>query len=101
MVFSNTKSLTSSKQSLLDEVRCAVDANLQSIHQTVVEKLYNQLGVEPRELFTVEAFEMCEGNKCVEKGYFYNYNRQLGAISTRVQVKVGSNGELLDAIQTK
>lgn len=101
VVFSNTKSLMSSKQSLLDEVRCAVDANLQSIHQTVVEKLYNQLGVEPRELSTVEAFEMCEGNKCVEKGYFYNYNRQLGAISTRIQVKVGSNGELLDAIQTK
>lgn len=89
------------KQSLLDEIRGAVDANLRAIHQAITESLYNQLGVEPRELFCVEKYSTIDANGMPEKGYLYNYRKQSGRIDTRIRAKVDERGNLIDAIQTK
>lgn len=45
------------KKSLLDEIRSCVDANLRLIHETISKNLYEKLGLEPRQLFSVEKFE--------------------------------------------
>ena len=77
--------------SILDAVRVSVDA----------KNLYNALGVEPRELFCVEQYEVANGNGTTEKGYLYNYVRARGDVNTKIRVKVDQNGRMLDAIQTK
>jgi hypothetical protein len=78
-----------------------VDANLRISHEGIVKNLYNALGVEPRELFCVEKYEVENGNGTTEKGYLYNYVRARGDVNTKIRVKVDQNGRMLDAIQTK
>ncbi len=87
--------------SILDAVRASVDANLRILHEGIVKNLYNALGVEPRELFCVEQYEVANGNGTTEKGYLYNYVRARGDVNTKIRVKVDQNGSMLDAIQTK
>ena len=87
--------------SILDTVRASVDANLRILHEGIVKNLYNALGVEPRELFCVEKYEVANGNGTTEKGYLYNYVRARGDVNTKIRVKVDQNGSMLDAIQTK
>lgn len=87
--------------SILDTVRMSVDANLRILHEGIVKNLYNALGVEPRELFCVEQYEVANGNGTTEKGYLYNYVRTRGDVNTKIRVKVDQNGSMLDAIQTK
>jgi len=96
----NKKSLFSHK-SILEEVRGLVDNNLRQIHDSITQNLYQQLGVEPRELFCVERYETIDANGLPEKGYLYNYNKRIGPIQTQIRAKVDERGRLLDAIQTK
>jgi hypothetical protein len=95
------KNCASKGGSILDAVRSAVDANLRILHEGIVKNLYNALGVEPRELFCVEKYEVENGNGTTEKGYLYNYVRARGDVNTKIRVKVDQNGSMLDAIQTK
>lgn len=99
-VMQNTKHESGSK-SLLDEVRGLVDSNLRMIHESIIRNLYQQLGVEPRELFSVERYETTDANGRPEKGYLYNYDKIIGSIQTQICAKVDEKGRLLDAIQTK
>ena len=99
-VMKNTKQ-ESGVKSLLDEVRGLVDSNLRQIHDSIVQNLYQQLGVEPRELYSVEHYETIDANGLPEKGYMYNYNKRIGPIQTQIRAKVDERGRLLDAIQTK
>jgi hypothetical protein len=92
---------TPENKSILDAVRSAVDANLRAIHDSIVKNLYNELGVEPRELFCVEKYEMDRGDGSVEKGYIYNYARNHNNIRSQVRAKVDENGRMIDAIHTK
>ncbi|MBP3835022.1 MAG: zinc ribbon domain-containing protein [Prevotella sp.] len=87
--------------SLLSEVRGLVDSNLLLIHDTITKNLYQQLGVEPRELFSVERYETTDAQGRPEKGYLYNYQRKTGPINTQIRARLDERGHLLDAIQTK
>ena len=87
--------------SILAQVRSAVDANLERLHKGIVENLYNQLGVEPRELFSVERFETADADGNPQKGYLYNYAKENNAMRSHIRVKVDAQGNFLDAIQTK
>ena len=87
--------------SILTQVRSAVDANLERLHKGIVENLYNRLGVEPRELFSVERFETADADGNAQKGYLYNYAKENNAMRSHIRVKVDAQGNFLDAIQTK
>lgn len=99
-VMKNAKQESGTK-SLLEEVRGLVDNNLHQIHDSIVQNLYQQLGVEPRELYSVERYETTDANGHQEKGYLYNYNKRIGPIQSQIRAKVDERGHLLDAIQTK
>ena len=88
-------------KSLLDEVRGLVDNNLRMIHETITRNLYQQLGVEPRELYSVERYETTNAKGQSERGYLYNYNKQYGPIHSQIRARLDERGRLLDAIQTK
>lgn len=88
-------------KSLVEEVRGMVDSNLRMIHDTITTNLYQQLGLEPRELYSVERYETTNAQGRPEKGYLYNYQRQIGPVSTQVRAKLDEHGHLIDAIQTK
>ena len=94
-------SLLTTHSSLLSEVRGLVDSNLRLIHDTITKNLYQQLGVEPRELFSVERYETIDVQGHPEKGYLYNYQRQIGPVTTQIRARLDEHGKLLDAIQTK
>ena len=87
--------------SVLAQVRAAVDSNLERLHEGIVKHLYNELGVEPRELFSVERYQTTDTDGNTLKGYLYNYARERGHVRTQIRVKMDEQGNLLDAIQTK
>lgn len=89
------------KSSIIGDIRMAVDLNLQAIHDSITENLYNVLGVEPRELKTVEKFSTKDIHGIPQAGYLYNYERHEGTITSRIRAKVDETGRLIDAIQTK
>ncbi|MBR6648489.1 MAG: zinc ribbon domain-containing protein [Bacteroidaceae bacterium] len=91
----------SQSNSVLDAVRSAVDSNLRLLHEGIVKNLYNQLGVEPRELFCVERYQTTDANGNRKNGYLYNYGREKDNLRTHIRVKLDERGNLLDAIQTK
>ena len=88
-------------KSLIEEVRGLVDSNLRFIHDTITQNLYQQLGVDPRELFCVERYETTDAQGLPEKGYLYNYQRQIGPVTTMIRARLDERGKLLDAIQSK
>ena len=94
-------SIFNSQSSILNEVRGLVDSNLRLIHDSIVQNLYQQLGLEPRELFSVERYETIDANGQPEKGYLYNYDKRIGPIQSKIRAKVDERGRLIDAIQTK
>ena len=98
---SKDSSLFTHHSSLLSEVRGLVDSNLRFIHDTITKNLYQQLGVEPRELFCVERYETTDAQGYPEKGYLYNYQRKIGPVNTQIRARLDESGKLLDAIQTK
>lgn len=81
---------------ILDDVRNAVDSNLRQISSILAEKLYRQLGLEPRELVKVESYSTAT---C--KGYIFNYKKQMKNMSSTYQIMVDETGMIVDAIQTK
>lgn len=88
--------------SILDAVRGAVDSNLQLIHETIVDKLYNALGVTPRELFRVEKYSTVDTNGNTQKGYLYHYDKQrFEDVRSHIEVALDEAGNIRSAIQTK
>ena len=88
-------------KSLVEEVRGMVDSNLRMIHDTITTNLYQQLGLEPRELYSVERYETTNAQGRPEKGYLYNYQRKIGPVTTKIRARLDERGKLLDAIQSK
>lgn len=88
--------------SILDAVRGAVDNNFKIMHEIIADKLYNTLGVTPRELYRVERYTTVDINGNPQKGYLYNYSKQRGEyIYTGIRVEVDERGNVIDAIETK
>lgn len=95
----NSKSNDS--MSLLNEIRNCVDTNLRLIHETITQNLYNVLGLEPRQLFSVEKFETTNAKGQREKGYLYNYGVEHGPIKSKIRVRLDELGNITSALQTK
>ena len=93
--------LSPTAPTLLNEVQGLVDNNLSMIHDTITKELYQKLGVEPRELYSVEHYETINSQGYPDKGYLYNYQRKIGPVNTKICVRIDERGKLLDAIQTK
>ena len=89
------------QKSLLTDVRGLVDGNLRMIHESITRNLYDKLGLEPRELFSVENYETLDADGVPQKGYLYNYKHDCGPVLSHIQAKLDRNGRLIDAIQTK
>jgi hypothetical protein len=88
--------------SILDAVRGAVDNNFKRIHEIIADKLYNTLGVTPRELYKVERYTRVDINGNPKIGYLYNYNKQRGEyVYSGIRVDVDDQGNVIDAIETK
>lgn len=88
-------------KSLISEVRGLVDNNLRAIHETITNTLYEQLGVEPRELMSVERYESVNSKGAAVQGYLYNYMKESGPVKSQIQARLDEHGKLMDAIQTK
>lgn len=89
------------KESLMDKVRGLVNSNLYSIHQTMAENLYAQMGLSPRELLCVEEYSTQDTCGITVRGFLYNYRRELGGTSYSVCVMVDNCGKIIDAIEKK
>lgn len=59
--------------SLLDQVRGYVDDNLSAIRGIVEKYLYDQLGLSPRQLESIDQFSRPSGDDSFDLGYFFNY----------------------------
>lgn len=90
---------SSEKMSLLDEIRNCVDANLRLIHETITKNINDALGLEPRQLFSIEKFETTNAKSQSERGYLYNYVVEHGLVKSKV--RVDESGNLTSALQTK
>lgn len=99
-IMNKTKGENKAK-SLLSEIRGLLDFSLQGIHDNITRNLYNQLGVEPRELYSVEKYETTNSRGELEKGFLYNYTKDYGVVHSRIQARLDERGNLIDAIQTK
>ena len=95
----NSKSNDS--MSLLNEIRNCVDTNLRLIHKAITQNLYNVLGLEPRQLFSVEKFETTNAKGQRERGYLYNYGVEHGPIKSNIRVRLDELGNIISALQTK
>ena len=63
-------------KSLLDQIRSITDANLQAIHQGVQQYLYDSLGLDPRWLDHVDAYQYGNSKGIESSGYCYHYDAE-------------------------
>lgn len=88
-------------QSLLDEVRGLVDANLSVIHAQVKQHLYDTLGLEPRWLDHVDSFEFSDNKGFNQKGYCYTYIDRSKPFAQKSMVEVTTKGKVTKVFRTK
>lgn len=88
-------------QSLLDEVRGLVDANLAAIHTQVQQHLYDALGLEPRWLDHVDSFELSDNKGFCQKGYCYTYVDRSKPYAQKSMVEVTIKGAVTRVFRTK
>ncbi len=69
-----SKQQLQASKSLLDQVRGLVDQNLSAIHGMVQQNLYNALGLEPRWLEQVDAYQVQNVSGGIDEGYIYYYD---------------------------
>ncbi len=90
-----------SEKSLLEEVRGLVDANLAAIHQKVQQHLYDALGLEPRWLDHVDAFEISDSKGLGQKGYCYTYVDKSKPYIQKSMVEIDQKGTITKIFKTK
>jgi hypothetical protein len=88
-------------QSLLDDVRGLVDANLSAIHAQVQQHLYDALGLEPRWLDHVDSFELSDNKGFRQKGYCYTYVDRSKPFAQKSMVEVTTKGTITRVFRTK
>ena len=88
-------------QSLLEEVRGLVDANLAAIHAQVQQHLYDALGLEPRWLDHVDSFELSDNKGFSQKGYCYTYVDRSKPFAQKSMVEVTTKGTVSRVFRTK
>ena len=87
-------------QSLLDQVRGAVDANLEAIRQTVEQHLYQALGLPPRLLDSIDQVVRL-ADSGMEEGYSFNYHDPDSPFAADIFAEVDKQGRLKRVYTTK
>ena len=87
-------------KSLLDQIRSITDANLQAIHQGVQQYLYDALGLDPRWLDQVDAFQYGNSKEVKQMGYRYCYDSD-NKHSQKTIVEVNPQGQMTRKITFK
>lgn len=97
-LFTNNKDVSSS---LLDQIRGHVDSNVDAIHQTIQQHLYEQLGLEPRWLTHIDSFSIPNGDGSYEVGYSYAYDDKSRNYGGKQWVETDISGNVKRLIKTK
>lgn len=90
-----------SSNSLLSDIRGAVNANLDAMHTAIADNLYAQLGLEPRTLHHIDAYTIPNADGTIDKGFMYAYMNEDRAFANKTWVEVNENGQLKRVINTK
>ena len=85
------------QQSLVEQVRGAVDANLNAIRSMVEQHLYNALGLPPRLLDSIDVIDRQDG----ETYYSFNYHDPEAVYSADTFAEVDKTGALKRIYTTK
>ena len=88
-------------ESLLDQIRGYVDANLEAIRKMVETHLYNQLGLPPRQLESIDQFSRPTIDGNYELGYMFNYSDSDAVFASKTYVEVSMEGKLKRVYRTK
>jgi hypothetical protein len=89
------------QQSLVQQVRGAVDANLAAIRQMVEQNLYNALGLPPRMLESIDQVSRPTANGSYSEGYSFNYHNPDSPFAADVYAEVDKQGHLKRVYTTK
>ena len=84
-------------QSLLEQVRSAVDRNLMEIRKVIDKQLYEQLGVEPRSLSHIFRKRLSDGTEF----YSFDYADKKGDVDRLHCAITDEKGNITTIISTK
>lgn len=87
--------------SLLNDIRGAVDSGLDAIHKGIQEDLYNYFGLEPRWLDHIDSYEIQLPGGTSEKGFSYSYIDKSRPYDNRTMVEVDERGQIKRRFTTK
>lgn len=90
-----------SSMSVLEQVREAVDDNINAIRATVERDLYNQLGLPSEVLDSINRIEMTLDNGRVEKSYDFRYILPDTKFSSKIDVEIDNSGRIKKIFTTK
>lgn len=77
---------------LLGDIRRSVNGNIESIHETIKRKLYDQFGLEPRWLHHIDAFNMQNKYGILEEGFLYTYEDNTNICTKRTMIETDNFG---------
>ena len=88
-------------KSLLEQVRGYVDDNLNAIRGMVEQHLYNQLGLDPQTLNSIDQFSRPTIDGNYEMGYTFNYHNPQRTFGADNFVEVDAQGKVKRIYTTK
>lgn len=86
-------------QSMLAQLRQAVDSNIMKIHEVISKQLYAQYGIPPREPLIISRKTYPDGHR--ELGYDYPMTNVPDGDNAMAMVTTDEKGEILSVITTK
>lgn len=95
----NKQQLQESK-SLLDQIRGSVDQNLTAIHGMVMQNLYQVLGLDPRWLEQVDAYQWQMSDGTLDSGYVYYYDAD-NKRGRKSMIEVNNQGQITRKVTYK
>lgn len=93
------KSAGAAPQSMLSQLRQAVDANIMKIHEVISKQLYEQYNIPAREPLIITRKTYPDGHR--ELGYDYPLETAPGAETAVAMVSTSEQGEIQNVILTK
>ena len=91
----------SKKQSLLDMVRNAVDANVQAISDTIGKELYEKYGLPPREPQTIKRVRYANGQERLMFSYSEDHGVSGQSVKTLWRVTATTDGKIESVLTSK
>ena len=92
---------SSAKQSLLDRVRGAVDANIQAMSNAIGKELYEQYGLPPREPQTIKRVKFANGQERLMFSYSDKSKSSDSSVNTLWRVTATTDGKIESVLTTK